>query len=178
MSASTGIREPLDEAILPAIAEQLTSLLAASNVPVCFIGIANGGIDLAEALAARTGSLMKRDFPVGRIDISFHRDDINLRPIPKTVHATEVEDSLDGSHVILIDDVIASGRTCRAALNELFDLGRPERVTLVVAFDRGERMLPIQPDVVGTVRRLPPDQVLKLRRDENGRFHTLLLDHG
>lgn len=178
MSSPTPIREPLDGEMLPSLAAQLAARLAESTDPVLFIGIANGGIDLAAELAARTGTLTGRTFPVGQIDISFHRDDINLRPIPKTVQATEVKDSLDGSHVILVDDVIASGRTCRAALNEIFDLGRPERVTLVVAFDRGERKLPLQPNVVGSLRRLPPDQVLKLRRAEDGHFYTLLLDHG
>jgi len=107
------------------------------------LGIANGGIELARRLAkplkARTGTL----------DISFHRDDIGQNPIPKEFAPTQIPADVNGATVILVDDVLFSGRTVKAALDEVFDHGRPAKVELAVLVDRGGRLLPVAGDFVG-----------------------------
>lgn len=107
------------------------------------LGIANGGIELARRLAQR---LQAR---VGTLDISFHRDDIGLHPIPKEFAPTHIPADVHGAAVVLVDDVLFSGRTVKAALEELFDHGRPSKVELAVLVDRGGRRLPVAADYVG-----------------------------
>jgi len=109
------------------------------------LGIANGGIPLARRLGARLG--VKR---VGGLDISFHRDDIGKHPIPKEFTSTLLPGDVDGAHVLLVDDVLFTGRTVKAALDELFDHGRPRRVELAVLVDRGCHRLPVKADYSGT----------------------------
>lgn len=116
---------------------------------VVVVGIANGGLPLAKKVAAVLTSKLGHEIALGRVDPSYHRDDIGISPIPSEVARTELPFPVDGKTVILIDDVIESGRTVRAALNELFDTGRPSQVCLAVLCDRGGRCLPLQPDVSG-----------------------------
>jgi len=111
---------------------------------IVLLGIANGGITLARRLGARLG--LKH---VGTVDISFHRDDIGRNPIPKEFSPTIVPVDVTGAIVILVDDVLFSGRTVKAALDELFDHGRPSKVELAVLIDRGSHKLPIAADFVG-----------------------------
>ena len=114
------------------------------------LGIANGGIPLARRLTARLAQLSPRlAAKSGSIDISFHRDDIGRNPIPKEFTPTVLPADVNGARVILVDDVLFSGRTVKAALDELFDHGRPAKVELAVLIDRGHREMPIQPDYVG-----------------------------
>ena len=108
------------------------------------LGIANGGIELVRRLARRLGVTH-----VGTVDISFHRDDIGRNPIPKEFAPTVIPRDVHGATVILVDDVLFSGRTVKAALNELFDHGRPAKVELAVLVDRGCRMLPVAADYTG-----------------------------
>ena len=108
------------------------------------LGIANGGITLAHRLAALLPAS-----PQGVIDISFHRDDIGRNPIPKEFAPTEIPVDVTGAAVVLVDDVLFSGRTAKAALDELFDHGRPARVELAVLVDRGGRRLPLAADYTG-----------------------------
>jgi pyrimidine operon attenuation protein/uracil phosphoribosyltransferase len=112
---------------------------------VLVLGIANGGITLARRLADRLG--MKR---VGDLDISFHRDDIGKHPIPKEFAVTLLPGDVNGATVLLVDDVLFTGRTVKAALDELFDHGRPATVELAVLVDRGTRRLPVVADFAGT----------------------------
>jgi len=107
------------------------------------LGIANGGMELARRLAERLHCR------AGTIDISFHRDDIGQHPIPKEFAPTQIPADVHGATVILVDDVLFSGRTVKAALDELFDHGRPSKVELAVLVDRGGRRLPIAADYVG-----------------------------
>jgi pyrimidine operon attenuation protein/uracil phosphoribosyltransferase len=107
------------------------------------LGVANGGVALAHRLAR---SLRAR---VGTVDISFHRDDIGRHPIPKEFAPTQIPADVHGATVILIDDVLFSGRTVKAALDELFDHGRPAKVELAVLIDRGGRSLPLAADFTG-----------------------------
>ena len=114
------------------------------------LGIANGGIVLAQRLAAQ---LKKSGLTpgLGTIDISFHRDDIGRNPIPKEFSPTVIPHDVNGAIVILVDDVLYSGRTVKAALDELFDHGRPNRVELAVLVDRGGRKLPVAADHCGLI---------------------------
>ena len=118
--------------------------------PVMLLGIANGGVELARRLAVRLGRATP---PVaaraGTLDISFHRDDIGRHPIPKEFAPTQIPVDVTGATVILVDDVLFSGRTVKAALDELFDHGRPTKVELAVLVDRGGRRLPFAADYVG-----------------------------
>ncbi|SDR65715.1 bifunctional pyr operon transcriptional regulator/uracil phosphoribosyltransferase PyrR [Opitutus sp. GAS368] len=136
----------IDQAI-----ERVASAIAARHARtdrLLLLGIANGGIVLAARLVDR---LKKAGLKpgTGTIDISFHRDDIGRNPIPKEFSPTIIPHDVNGATVILVDDVLYSGRTVKAALDELFDHGRPTRVELAVLVDRGGRRLPIAADYIG-----------------------------
>jgi pyrimidine operon attenuation protein/uracil phosphoribosyltransferase len=107
------------------------------------LGIANGGVELARRLA------VKLKARAGTLDVSFHRDDIGRHPIPKEFAPTHIPADVNGAKIILVDDVLFSGRTVNAALDELFDHGRPAKVELAVLVDRGGRLLPFAADYVG-----------------------------
>lgn len=120
---------------------------------VCLIGLQTGGVPLARALVDALAEIEGTedrpiDVPLGRLDVAFHRDDIGLRPtMPEAI--TDVPFHLDGKVVVLVDDVLYTGRTIRAALDALTSFGRPRAVQLAVMVDRGHRELPIRPDYVG-----------------------------
>ncbi len=118
-----------------------------SRAGVMILGIANGGIELARRLGERLR------IPAGIVDISFHRDDFGSHPIPKETTASRLPAEVQGATVILVDDVLVPGRTEKAAINEIFDHGRPEAVELAVLVDRGCRRLPFTADHCGL--RLP-----------------------
>lgn len=114
------------------------------------LGVANGGVELARRLAAEiTRHAPNRKAQAGVLDISFHRDDIAVHPVPKEYSPTHIPADVHGATVILVDDVLFSGRTVKAALDELFDQGRPTKVELAVLVDRGGRRLPVAADYVG-----------------------------
>ena len=113
------------------------------------VGIANRGDDLARRLAAQIRRIEGSTVPVGVLDITFYRDDIGLRAEAPEVHETRIDFGLSGTTVVLVDDVLFTGRTIRAAMDALMDLGRPERIQLAVLVDRGHRELPIRADFVG-----------------------------
>jgi pyrimidine operon attenuation protein/uracil phosphoribosyltransferase len=121
------------------------------------IGLQTGGVPLAHKLADALAQIEEADVPVGTLDVAFYRDDIGLRPVlPEAV--TDISFELDGRIVVLVDDVLFTGRTIRAALDAVTDFGRARAVQLAVMIDRGHRELPIRPDFVG--KNLPT------RRDE------------
>ncbi|MBI2814781.1 MAG: bifunctional pyr operon transcriptional regulator/uracil phosphoribosyltransferase PyrR [Opitutae bacterium] len=128
------------------------------------LGIANGGIILARRLAAHLAKAGLKP-GLGTIDISFHRDDIGRNPIPKEFSPTVIPHEVNGATVILVDDVLHSGRTVKAALDELFDHGRPANVELAVLVDRGGRRLPIAPDYTGLVLVAGDSEKIKVRLD-------------
>jgi len=107
------------------------------------LGIANGGIELARRIAERLNTR------AGTLDISFHRDDFARHPIPKEFAPTQLPGDVNGASVVLVDDVLFSGRTVKAALDEVFDHGRPTKVELAILVDRGGRRLPFAPDYCG-----------------------------
>ncbi len=128
----------------------------------CLVGVQTGGVWVAGRLAQRLGWTQ----PVGVLDISFHRDDFGRNGLNPSVHPSHLPWDVDGRDVVLVDDVLYTGRTARAALNEIFDWGRPASVTLAVLVARDGRELPIQADVQGTALALGRGQHLKLRGPE------------
>ena len=129
------------------------------------VGIASGGVWLAERLHADLG----HSGQCGIISSSMHRDDFSSRGMASSVQ-TRLPFDVNGAHVLLLYDVLYTGRTVRAVLNELFDYGRPDQVQLAVLVDRGARQLPIQADFAAARVSLPPSQSLSLTRDAAGRF--------
>jgi pyrimidine operon attenuation protein/uracil phosphoribosyltransferase len=116
---------------------------------VVLLGIPTRGVSLAHRLAERMAAVEGREVPVGSLDVTMHRDDLRLRA-PRPLSRTELpRTGVDGNVVVLVDDVLFSGRTVRAALDALSDLGRPRAVQLAVLVDRGHRELPIRADYVG-----------------------------
>ena len=116
---------------------------------VAIVGIHRRGALLARRLRDLLGDLLEADVPLGELDISFYRDDVGIRPVDPAVHATNLTFRLERYTVVLVDDVLYTGRTTRAAIEALFDYGRPARVQLAVLVARGHRELPLRPDYVG-----------------------------
>ena len=145
--------------LLPQMAAALTGHLNSRQISEPrFIGIRTGGVWVAQALLETLG----RDDALGILDVSFYRDDFTQNGLHPQVRPSELPFEIEGQHLVLIDDVLMSGRTIRAALNELFDYGRPASVTLVSLLDLNARELPIRPDVVGATLSLEGDQRVKL----------------
>jgi pyrimidine operon attenuation protein/uracil phosphoribosyltransferase len=115
---------------------------------VVLVGVQSGGVQLAQRLSACLREIWSQAVPVGTVDVSMHRDDLDRKLAPK-VHPTEIPFDINDKTVVLVDDVLFSGRTTRAALDALNDFGRPRRVQLAVLIDRGHRELPIKADFVG-----------------------------
>ncbi len=138
-------------------------------------GLAMGGAWIAERLAQDLGLAR-----YGVINVAFHRDDYAEKGMTAARTAktmpTHLPFDVNGAKVILIDDVLFTGRTVRAALNELFDFGRPDRVELMVLADRGKRELPVSADFVGQYVELPDEKILALERDRNNQFQFQLED--
>ena len=120
-----------------------------SGEPVALVGIHRRGAHLANRLHQLVCDLLDRDVPLGDIDIAFYRDDLSMRAVDPAVHSSHLPFRLDDYTVVLVDDVLYTGRTARAGIEALFDYGRPARVQLAVLADRGHRELPIRPDYVG-----------------------------
>ncbi len=154
---------PPVEPLLTDMSSRLQQLMQARGIqqPV-MIGIHTGGAWVATHLHQ---ALDLAD-PLGTLDISFYRDDVGTRGVQPQVRPSRLPVTVEGRTVILVDDVIHSGRTIRAALNEIFDYGRPQAVLLAVLVDRGGRELPIAPDVTGTTADIPPGQQIKLQGPE------------
>ncbi|HUQ62582.1 MAG TPA: bifunctional pyr operon transcriptional regulator/uracil phosphoribosyltransferase PyrR [Acidimicrobiales bacterium] len=131
---------------------------------VVLVGLQTGGVRLAARLAEALAQVEHTEVPVGTLDVAFYRDDIGLRPVmPEAV--TDIPFDLTGSVVILVDDVLFTGRTVRAALDALNHYGRPRAVQLAVMVDRGHRELPIRPDFVGKNLPTRHDEMVDVRDD-------------
>jgi pyrimidine operon attenuation protein / uracil phosphoribosyltransferase len=136
---------------------------------LAIVGIHRRGAHLARRLHTLTSELVEPAVPLGSLDISFYRDDLELRvggagsPI---VHSTELGFPIAGRTIVIVDDVLYTGRTVRAAIGEIFDFGRPARVQLAVLVDRGHRELPIRPDYVGKNIPTSQDQRVNVRVEE------------
>lgn len=115
---------------------------------LALVGIRNRGVDLARRLASAIRKIEAETIPMGALDITFYRDDLNRRPQPEVL-VTEIDFDVTDKVIVLVDDVLYTGRTVRAAMDALVDFGRPASVQLVVLVDRGHRELPIRPDYIG-----------------------------
>ena len=134
------------------------------------IGIHTGGVWVAERLHAALGSQV----PLGTIDIAFYRDDYSQRGLHGNVKPSEIPFDVNGRDIILVDDVLYTGRTIRAAMNELFDYGRPGCVMLAALVDRGGRQLPIEPQFLGAQLSVPDDQLVSLEHEDSGSLRLSL----
>ena len=157
MSDATAL--PDAEATLLALAERMRGAVAHD---AAFVGIYSGGAWLAERLPA----LVPGNHPVGYIDVSFYRDDYARTGLKPNTKRTELPFDVDGATIVLVDDVLFTGRSVRAAVNELFDFGRPARVELAVLIDRGGRELPIEPTYCGARLAVARDLSIVLSRDD------------
>lgn len=142
-----------------------------------FIGIRRGGVAVAHELARLVGVTLGTAPEVGALDISMYRDDMWLKGPRIAEGQTELPGDLTGRRVMLVDDVLYTGRTVRAALNALGDFGRPQSVGLAVLLDRGGRELPIAPDAIGYRLDVPPDCKVQVRCDSAGRLHSVVQVH-
>jgi pyrimidine operon attenuation protein / uracil phosphoribosyltransferase len=135
---------------------------------IAIVGIHTRGAILSNRLHALVGELSGAEVPLGDIDISFYRDDVGRKaPDAPVVHASHLDFDLEGRTVILVDDVLYTGRTVRAGIDALFDYGRPDRVQLAVLVDRGHRELPIRPDYVGKNLPTAPGERVNVRLEES-----------
>lgn len=154
---------PLPDAT--ALCAQLAELMRPHVTPAtALLGIRTGGAWVAERLHRELGIQQ----PLGSIDISFYRDDFSQRGLAKGAKASQIPFDVDGAHVVIVDDVLYTGRTIRAAINELFDYGRPARVDLAVLVDRGGRELPMAATWCPQNMQLAAAQTLVLERDGEG----------
>jgi pyrimidine operon attenuation protein/uracil phosphoribosyltransferase len=168
----TPTNTPYDaEALYRSLLEQVRSGLAGAP-DAAIVGIHSGGAWLAERLAADLG-LQHR---LGFIDVSFYRDDYAKKGLHPDVKPTRIEFNVDGAAILLVDDVLYTGRTVRAAINVLFDYGRPQRIMLAALVDRGGRELPVAADFAGARATLQPGQSLALSRDSAGQLSLTIED--
>jgi len=142
-----------------------------------FVGIRRRGVPLAERLARKIGEIEKVSPPVATLDITFYRDDLSTVDSKPVVHKQAAPFSIEAKDVILVDDVLYTGRTTRAALDALVDMGRPRRVELCVLIDRGHRELPIHADHVGRTVQTSDTEVIEVRlREVDGEERVMLCE--
>ena len=153
------------EALYRDLLRAMQLLIASYSEPVQLVGIASGGVWLAERLQQD----LKLAGKIGMLSSAMHRDDFAKRGLASSGQ-TLLPFEVNGAHLVVVDDVLYTGRTLRAVINELFDYGRPASVKLVVLVDRGGRELPVQPDIAIARVALPASQSLALVRADDGRF--------
>jgi pyrimidine operon attenuation protein/uracil phosphoribosyltransferase len=142
---------------------------------LAFIGIRRRGVPLAQRLAKKIEALENRKVPVGILDINLYRDDLTTVDVKPVVSATDIQFSVLGKDIVLMDDVLYTGRTIRAALDALFDHGRPSRVRLLVLIDRGHRELPIEASFVGRVVQTSAVEIIEVKFQEIDSMEKVLL---
>jgi pyrimidine operon attenuation protein/uracil phosphoribosyltransferase len=152
---------PDAEALLAALTEQMRPAVTPETA---LVGIHTGGVWLAERLHANLGLLP----PLGTLDVSFYRDDYGRIGLHAGLRRSELPFDVDGLHIVVVDDVLHTGRTIRAAMNELFDYGRPASIRLAALVDRGGRELPICAQFVGTCLDVGAAEHVGLKRDRTG----------
>jgi len=160
----------LDKDSIAKTLERLAHEIIEKNKPIeeiAIVGIKNRGAYLGERLADKIEKLSGKKPPVGALDITLYRDDLTQVAEQPVVHATEIDFGIDGKNVILVDDVLYTGRTIRCALDALIDFGRPSRIQLAVLVDRGHRELPIRADYVGKNVPTSAKEVVEVRLDES-----------
>ena len=162
---------PDAEALLGSLVEQMRP---ESGAEIRLVGIHTGGVWLAERLHRALGL----EHPMGTIDVSFYRDDYGSRGLNPRVKPSDIPFDMADADVILVDDVLYTGRTIRAAMNELFDYGRPRRVRLAALVDRGGRELPIAAQFLGAQMAVRDDEQIELRKSADGRLSLAVTPAG
>ena len=157
------------------IAHQIIERTAKSDAPAALVGIPTRGVPLARRLADRIRAFDGADIPIGSLDTTLYRDDLRLRGVRPLAETIEPRGGISGRLVILVDDVLFSGRTIRAALDAIRDLGRPSAVQLAVLIDRGHRQLPIRADYVGKNLPTSVDQNVRVMLSEIDGSDAVLL---
>lgn len=179
-AATTTARTVLDDQDISRALTRITHEILERNrdsAGLVLLGIPTRGVHLARRIAKRMSEVEGREITAGALDVTMYRDDLRLKPARALEH-TEIPDDIDGKVVVLIDDVLFSGRTIRAALDALNDLGRPKAVQLAVLIDRGHRELPIRADFVG--KNLPTSLVeqVKVRLAESDGADSVSINGG
>lgn len=145
---------------------------------LCLVGIQRGGVHLAKRLALKIKEIEKGDVPVGVLDIAFYRDDLGIRKEQPVVRKTDIPFEVTDLKVVLVDDVLFTGRSIRAAMDALMDLGRPAAIQLAVLIDRGHRELPIKADYVGKDVPTALSETVEVYLKEEGFEDKVVLEKG
>jgi pyrimidine operon attenuation protein/uracil phosphoribosyltransferase len=161
---------PDAEALCTVLADALRAHV--DPAATALVGIHTGGVWVAERLHAALGLKI----PSGSIDVSFYRDDYHKRGLHANARTSQIPFTVEGAHIVIVDDVLYTGRTIRAAMNELFDYGRPAKIELAVLADRGARELPIAPNFCPHSLSLPAGRMLALERAADGGLSFRLTD--
>jgi pyrimidine operon attenuation protein/uracil phosphoribosyltransferase len=163
-----------------ALVEKLVSDIADSEQGtegLALVGIHKRGVPLAERLAQVLQDRLGTELELGSLDITLYRDDLASAPAQPQVHATQIEFDVSNRRIILVDDVLYTGRTARAALSEILDFGRPRRIELAVLIDRGHQELPIRADYFGKKIETATSQMVEVRlKETDGKDEVLLID--
>jgi|ERR1041385_2379765 pyrimidine operon attenuation protein/uracil phosphoribosyltransferase len=147
-----------------------------NSIEVVLVGIQRGGVPMARRLGENLAEIWKHPVPVGSLDVSMHRDDLDQRAAPN-VQPTVIPFDVSGKTVVLVDDVLFSGRTIRAAMDAVNDFGRPKQIQLAVLVDRGHRELPIKADFVGKNQPTSRNESVVVRMSEAGQEDEVILQH-
>jgi len=142
---------------------------------LAFIGIRRRGVPLAQRLAAKIETLENRKIPVGTLDINLYRDDLSTVDIKPILNATDIQFEVEDKEIVLMDDVLYTGRTIRAALDGLFEQGRPARVQLLVLIDRGHRELPIEARYIGRTVQTSDTEIIEVKFQEIDGMEKVLM---
>ena len=171
-------KELLDKTDIDRIITRMAHEIIEKNkwiATVCLVGIQQGGVHIAKRLSSRLAAIEGKSIPVGTLDISLYRDDINVRKEQPVVRRTEIQCDIDNKKVILVDDVLFTGRSIRAAMDAIMDMGRPSAIQLAVLVDRGHRELPIKADFVGKNIPTARDETVKVQlAEETGEDRVVL----
>jgi pyrimidine operon attenuation protein / uracil phosphoribosyltransferase len=160
---------PSPEQLIARLADQIAPTLGPESTQIsALVGIHTGGVWVMDALLARLGHRVGNNVPRGVLDISFYRDDFSRIGLHPQVKPSDIPFDMEGRRVLLIDDVLHTGRTIRAAMNVLFDYGRPAAIRLAVLLDRGGRELPVCADFVGANLELAAQENIALTRAADG----------
>jgi len=145
---------------------------------LCLVGIQRGGVHIAKRLAVKIKEIEGKDIPVGSLDIAFYRDDLSIRKEQPAVRKTDVPCEVTDMKVVLVDDVLFTGRSIRAALDALMDMGRPASIQLAVLIDRGHRELPIKADFVGKNIPTAINETVEVSLEEDGYEDKVTIEGG
>lgn len=143
---------------------------------ICLVGIQRGGVHIANRLALKLKEIEGKSIPVGKLDIALYRDDIGVRKEQPVVRRTEVPCEINNKRVVLVDDVLFTGRSIRAAMDAVMDMGRPSTIQLAVLVDRGHRELPIKADFVGKNVPTSLEETVQVQLEEDGLQDKVVLE--